>query len=177
MVNESVILVDTNDQTLGTMEKMEAHRLGKLHRAISVFVFNRKGELLMQQRAAQKYHSAGKWSNTTCSHPRLGEQNIDAATRRLKEEMGLDCNLVYGFNFIYQANFGNGLFEHEYDHVFFGITDVLPQLNIDEVSAFRYNSLEELGVLIKQNPDEYTTWLKICFEQVVKHYHQLQKND
>lgn len=165
---EEVILVDQNDQQTGTMEKLEAHRLGLLHRAFSVFVFNSKGELLLQQRALDKYHSAGKWTNTCCSHPRPGETNEDAAHRRLREEMGMDCNLEYGFSFLYKATFSNALTEHEYDHVFFGSSDELPVLNPLEVASFRYMSLETLARDLQDRPDVYTPWLKICFDQVFR---------
>src|SRR5688572_11010720 len=123
---EEVVLVDASDKVVGTMEKMEVHEKGLLHRAFSVFVFNSKRELLMQQRALQKYHSAGLWTNTCCSHPRPGEETISAAKRRLKEEMGLEIELESQFSFIYKTTFGNGLTEHEYDHVYFGFTDQPP---------------------------------------------------
>ena len=177
MASENVILVDENDNMLGTMEKMAAHRLGKLHRAFSVFIFNHQGQLLLQQRAYDKYHSAGKWSNTCCSHPRLGEQNFDAANRRLKEEMGLDCELFYGFNFIYRTDFSNDLCEHEFDHVFFGTTDALPTPEPFEVAAFAYLSPEELRARLRQSPDEFTEWFKICFERVIQQYYQQLEND
>jgi isopentenyl-diphosphate delta-isomerase len=170
MASESVILVDERDNALGIMEKIAAHQLGQLHRAFSVFIFNSKGQLLLQQRAHDKYHSAGKWSNTCCSHPRPGEQNIEAAKRRLKEEMGLDCELLYGFNFIYRTTFSNGLCEHEFDHVFFGTTNASPAIDPQEVAAFAYMDLEEINDQLKQNPNQYTEWFKICFERVVDHY-------
>ena len=170
MTSDYVILVDKNDSALGTMEKLAAHQLGKLHRAFSVFIFNNKGQLLLQQRAHDKYHSAGKWSNTCCSHPRPGEQNIEAAKRRLKEEMGLECELTYGFNFIYRTDFSNDLIEHEFDHVFFGTTDALPVINPQEVADYTFMSLDELNEKLKQDPDEYTEWFKICFERVIEHH-------
>lgn len=173
---EHVILVDNNDHVLGTMEKMAAHSSGQLHRAFSVFIFDHNGRLLLQQRAFDKYHSPGQWSNTCCSHPRPGEQNSDAARRRLKEEMGLECDLVYGFSFIYHAVLGNGLIEHEFDHVFFGTTAALPVINTQEVAAFAFRSPEEVNEQLKQNPAAYTAWFKICFERVMQHYSQ-QKND
>ncbi len=170
MGSENVILVDKNDNVLGIMEKVAAHQLGQLHRAFSVFVFNNKGQLLLQQRAHDKYHSAGKWSNTCCSHPRPGEQNIEAAKRRLKEEMGLECELRYGFDFIYRTDFSNGLCEHEFDHVFFGTTDALPAIDPQEVADYAFMSLDELNEKLKQNADEYTEWFKICFDRVIEHY-------
>ncbi|MBS1521920.1 MAG: isopentenyl-diphosphate Delta-isomerase [Bacteroidetes bacterium] len=174
---ESVILVDQHDNMVGTMEKIAAHRVGKLHRAISVFVFNSKGELLLQQRAAHKYHSGEKWSNTCCSHPRPGETAPDAAKRRLKEEMGLDCRLNYVFSFIYHADLGDGLSEHEYDHVYIGITDSTPQPDKDEVTGFTYSSLDEIESDLFQNPEKYTIWFNICFDRIVKGYHKILKNE
>lgn len=163
---ENVILVDSNDVVQGVMEKMQAHVTGSLHRAISVFVYNSKGEFLLQKRALEKYHSAGKWSNTCCSHPRPQESNIDAATRRLKEEMGLDCDLKEWFKFTYRAEFENGLVEHEFDHVFIGTTDVLPQPNPEEVASFRYITTEALISDIDRNPERYTPWFRLCLERI-----------
>ena len=165
-MNEQVILVDIDDNVLGTMEKMDAHVLGKLHRAFSIFIFNTSGELLLQQRALTKYHSGGKWTNTCCSHPRLGEETLDAANRRLLEEMGMKCDLQYAFNFTYKAELLDGIEEHEYDHVYFGISDELPVPDPEEVSAYKYLSMDVLSKDIEQNPNEYTEWLKICFKQV-----------
>ena len=167
-MEEQVILVDTYDLPKGKMEKIEAHEKGLLHRAFSVFIFNSKNELLLQQRAKDKYHSSGLWTNTCCSHPRWGESNLDAAKRRLKEEMGMECDLRYGFNFIYKSEFEDGLIEHELDHVFFGTSDELPKINKTEVESFRYMSLEDLQNEIKNNPKNYTTWLKICLDRVIE---------
>lgn len=163
---ESVILVDEKDLEVGVMEKMEAHLTGTLHRAISIFVFNEKGEFLLQQRAHEKYHSGGKWSNTCCSHPRPGERLVDAANRRLKEEMGINCNLLYWFCFTYRAELDNGLVEHEYDHVFIGITDDQPIPDPTEVAAIKYIDREALEDDIKQNPELYSEWFKLCFERI-----------
>jgi isopentenyl-diphosphate delta-isomerase len=174
---ESVILVDKNDTMLGTMEKIAAHRSGMLHRAISVFVFDHDRNVLLQKRAMHKYHSGGMWSNTCCSHPRPGEGLEAAANRRLKEEMGLNCQLIRVFTFTYFANLGNGLFEHELDHVFLGVTSEVPKPNPDEVSDFAYRTSDEILVDLKQNPDQYTEWFKICFEQVLKYSSQLPKNE
>src|ERR1043165_7585171 len=118
---EKVILVNERDEETGEMEKMEAHRKGILHRAFSVFIFNNKNEMLLQQRALHKYHSGGLWTNTCCSHPRPGEETLSAAKRRLVEELNVDATIQWSFDFIYEANFDNGLYEHEYDHVFIGI--------------------------------------------------------
>lgn len=172
-VEETVILVDRDDQETGTMEKMEAHLQGKLHRAFSVFIFNKKGGLLLQQRADGKYHSGGKWTNTCCSHPRPGETNIDAANRRLQEEMGMAAELNFAFSFIYCAAIQDDIIENEFDHVFFGVTDELPVPDPDEVSAFKYITMPQLAAELKSNPGNYTTWLAICFDQVMAHYRQL----
>ena len=163
---EQVILVDHNDNPIGTMEKMETHRQGLLHRAFSIFIFNSKGELLLQQRALDKYHSAGKWTNTCCSHPRPAEQTEEAAHRRLKEEIGLQCELRYGFNFVYKASFTNDLIEYEYDHVFWGVSDILPLPDAKEVASFKYMNLATLATDLINNPDLYTVWFKICFNQI-----------
>jgi isopentenyl-diphosphate delta-isomerase len=166
---EYVVLVNQDDRPLGTLEKMEAHERGVLHRAFSVFVFNQAGEMLLQQRAEDKYHSPGLWSNTVCSHPRINEVVIQAAHRRLVEEMGFDCELKEVFSFIYKADVGDGLTEHEFDHVFFGTTDALPKPNPEEVDAWKYMSLEDVQADILAHPDAYTVWFKIALKQVKKH--------
>lgn len=165
---EQVILVDNNDLPTGLMEKIEAHEKGLLHRAFSIFIFNSKNELLLQQRAISKYHSGGLWTNTCCSHPRWGEGNLEAAKRRLKEEMGMECELSYGFHFTYKAEFLDGLIEHELDHVFFGLSDELPKINKDEVESYKYLDLEALKSSIEKKPEFYTPWLKICLERVIE---------
>lgn len=166
-MEEQVILVDREDKEFGFIGKMEAHELGLLHRAFSIFIFNTKGELLLQKRALDKYHSAGKWTNTCCSHPRPHETIQAACRRRLDEEMGIDCKLSYGFNFLYTASFSNQLTEHEFDHVYFGTTDKIPVVNPLEVADYKYISLEDLKLDLLQNPDAYTEWLKICFSKVL----------
>ncbi|WP_316803231.1 isopentenyl-diphosphate Delta-isomerase [Pedobacter nototheniae] len=166
---EQVILVNKFDEPQGIMEKMEAHQKGLLHRAFSVFIFNSKNELLLQQRTRDKYHSASLWTNTCCSHPRLGENNIDAAKRRLHEEMGMRCELVNTFSFIYKAPLENGLMENEFDYVFFGFSDELPLINPNEVQAYRYVNLKVLQNDIKQQPQLYTSWLKICLDRVIEY--------
>ena len=166
-MEEQVILVDREDVAIGVMGKMFAHETGELHRAFSVFVFNQQGELLLQQRALDKYHSAGKWTNTCCSHPRPGELTLDAANRRLLEEMGMVCNLNYEFNFLYKASFSNDLTEHEIDHVYFGVSDDVPIINPEEVASYKYVNLEDLNKDIIDNPDNYTAWLKVCFNKVL----------
>lgn len=169
---DNVILVDSDDNQIGLMEKMEAHYKGKLHRAFSVFIFNSKGELLLQQRAFDKYHSGGKWTNTCCSHPRFSEDTLAAANRRLAEEMGMTCDLNYAFNFIYKAAVAEDIYEHEFDHVYFGISDEQPILAPEEVSDYRYMSLDELALAMERFPEHYTEWLKICFNHVFVYYHQ-----
>lgn len=169
MMEEHVVLVDEQDQPLGIMEKMAAHIVPRLHRAFSIFIFNSKGEMLLQQRAFSKYHSPGLWTNTCCSHPRNGETLEQATARRLMEEMGMRCELHEVFTFIYKAPVGLGLIEHEYDHVFFGHTDDLPVLNPDEVASYRYMALDELADDMQAHPESYTEWFKISFDEVRNH--------
>ncbi|MEH3115676.1 isopentenyl-diphosphate Delta-isomerase [Pedobacter terrae] len=168
-MEEQVILVDEEDVPKGQMDKMEAHEKGLLHRAFSVFIFNSKRELLLQQRALSKYHSRGLWTNTCCSHQRIGESNMQAAKRRLMEEMGLECELNFLFKFTYKAIFENGLTEHEIDHVFFGMSDQLPVINHEEVESFKYVDLEALVKDIEHNPEAYTPWLRICLDEVISY--------
>ncbi len=168
-MEEFVVLVDQNDQKLGLMEKQQAHVAGLLHRAFSVFIFNSKGELMIQQRAASKYHSPTLWTNTCCSHPRDNETYEQAAHRRLEEEMGFDCELEYKFNFIYKAHLENDLIEHELDHVFIGTFDDEPKLNPDEVMAYRWVELDDLKKDMEKNPQNYTAWFKIIFEHYVSY--------
>ena len=170
---EKVILVDKNDQELSYMEKQEAHIKGLLHRAFSVFIFNDKNELLLQRRAIKKYHSGGLWTNTCCSHPRQKEKTLDAAKRRLVEEMGMRCDLKKQFDFIYKAKLDNNLYEHEFDHVFFGFSNDLPQINTKEVEEYTYKTLEVIGNEIKTNPKKYTEWFKICFKEVIKSHRNI----
>ncbi|MGV0921356.1 isopentenyl-diphosphate Delta-isomerase [Empedobacter falsenii] len=168
-MEEFVVLVDQDDQKLGLMEKQQAHVAGLLHRAFSVFVFNSKGELMIQQRAASKYHSPTLWTNTCCSHPRDNETYEQAAHRRLEEEMGFDCELEYKFNFIYKAHLENDLIEHELDYVFIGTFDNEPKLNPDEVMAYRWVELDDLKKDMEKNPQNYTAWFKIIFEHYVSY--------
>lgn len=165
-MDELVILVDENDRERGTMEKMEAHRRGELHRAISVFVLNTRGEMLLQRRALEKYHSGGLLTNACCSHPRPGETVEEAAERRLKEEMGISAQLRSRGTFTYLASFSNGLTEHELDHVFEGVTDARPVLNEEEVSEFLYLSVPEIKEMIAHEPDAFTTWFRIALEKL-----------
>lgn len=168
MKQQEVILVDDNNEVQGFMEKMEAHKKGALHRAFSIFVFNNKGELLLQQRARNKYHSGGLWTNTCCSHPVRGEETIDSAKRRLKEEMGFTTDLWEVFNFVYKAEMENGLTEHEYDHVFFGQYQDEPDFNKEEVMAFAYVSLDEIIKDVNRNPGKYSAWFRIALPRVIE---------
>lgn len=165
MTQEHVILVDEQDNKVGLMEKIEAHEKAVLHRAFSVFVFNDKGELMLQQRAKHKYHSPLLWTNTCCSHQRDGETNLQAGKRRLQEEMGFVCELEEVFSFIYKAPFDNGLTEHELDHVLVGFYNESPTINTDEVAAFKWMKLEDVKLDMEKNPQEYTEWFKIIFEK------------
>ncbi len=172
MQEEYVILVDENDQEIGTMEKMQAHREARLHRAFSVFVFNDQDEVMLHQRAFSKYHSGGLWTNTCCSHPRKGETVLEAAHRRLQEEMGFDCDLREAFNFTYKAALDNDLTEYELDHVVLGRFNGEPNLNPDEVAAYKYMNWEELKQDVASNPDMYTEWFKIALDEVDQHFEQ-----
>jgi isopentenyl-diphosphate Delta-isomerase len=175
MKHEFVILVDENDIETGIMEKMEAHRKAVLHRAISVFIFNSRGEWLLQQRAFDKYHSGGLWTNACCSHPSPGETTLAAANRRLAEEMGLEAALEHLFRFQYHATLENGITEHEVDHVFIGITDREPDINRGEANDWRYVSTHQLFEEINADPQKFTVWFKIIFEQVNVHLHNSLK--
>jgi isopentenyl-diphosphate delta-isomerase len=169
MEEVKVILVDENDVETGLMGKTEAHEKGLLHRAVSVFIVNSEGEWLLQRRALNKYHSAGLWTNTCCSHPLPGESTVDAAKRRLFEEMGLTCDLVPLFNFTYRELLENGLIEHELDYVFLGIADDIPVINDLEVAEFKYFNYREMEIDIKTNPENYTIWFRKIFKQVNEH--------
>lgn len=168
-MEEYVILVDENDQPIGRMEKQAAHVTPHLHRAFSIFIFNSKGELLMQQRALTKYHSPGLWTNTCCSHPRDGETLAEATSRRLMEEMGMACEMREVYTFIYKAPVGQGLTEHEFDHVFIGQSDDIPQINHEEVESWKYMGLNDLKEDLLLHPKLYTEWFKITFEEMAHH--------
>jgi isopentenyl-diphosphate delta-isomerase len=155
-----VILVDEKDREIGVEEKMRAHEKGLLHRAFSILILNSKCQMLLQKRASSKYHSGGLWTNACCSHPRPGEEIDEAVHRRLKEEMGFDCELKEIGSFIYRASFKNGLTEHEYDHVFLGFYDGDVQINKEEADDYKWIELKELRDDIKKNPDAYTFWFK-----------------
>ena len=167
MNEDTVITVNEKDEVVGCMEKIEAHKKGVLHRAISVFIVNRKGEWLLQQRARSKYHSSLLWSNTCCTHPFPGESNLDAANRRLFEEMGLSATLIKLFSFQYKADLDNNLIENELDHVFMGYSDALPNINKEEVESYRYASSNDLALEIKNSPEIFTAWFKLLFEKVL----------
>jgi isopentenyl-diphosphate delta-isomerase len=169
MHEEEVILVNTLDEVLGTMPKMEAHEKAVLHRAFSVFILNEHNQLMLQQRAAHKYHSPLLWTNTCCSHQRLHEGNIEAGRRRLREEMGFETDLTALFSFIYKAPFDNGLTEHELDHVLLGHYSDAPTINPEEVEDWKWMDLEAVASDLKNNPDNYTAWFKIVFDQFYNH--------
>ena len=166
---EYVVLVDESDNEIGQMEKQAAHIEPHLHRAFSIFLFNSKGELLMQQRALSKYHSPGLWTNTCCSHPRAGETTAEAASRRLMEEMGMRCEMHEVYTFIYKAPVGQGLTEHEFDHVFIGQSDDIPCINTEEVASWKYMTIDDLSIDIALYPEHYTEWFKITFEEMTHH--------
>ncbi|AXO81492.1 isopentenyl-diphosphate Delta-isomerase [Olleya aquimaris] len=165
MKEEQVILVNQFDEQIGLMPKMEAHEKALLHRAFSVFVFNDKNELMLQQRALSKYHSPGLWTNTCCSHQREGETNLQAGTRRLQEEMGFTTALVEKTSFIYKAPFDNGLTEHELDHIMVGYYQEEPIINKDEVESWKWMPLEDVRQDIINQPELYTAWFKIIFDK------------
>lgn len=171
MIEEKVILVNEKDEPIGLMPKMEAHEKALLHRAFSVFILNSKNEIMLQQRAAQKYHSPLLWTNTTCSHQREGETNIEAGNRRLMEEMGIKTNLKELFSFIYKAPFDNGLTEHELDHVMIGYYNDEPNINREEAESWKWMAIDDVRDDMKKNPGLYTVWFRIIFEEF---YHYLE---
>lgn len=172
MKEERVILVNEKDEQIGLMPKMEAHEKALLHRAFSVFVFNEKSELMIQQRALGKYHSPGLWTNTCCSHQREGESNIEAGKRRLQEEMGFSTELRDTVSFIYKAPFDNGLTEHEFDHILVGDFFGEPKPNPEEAHDWKWMSLDDLKQDMQENPQIYTEWFKIIFDNFYKHIKQ-----
>ena len=167
---DEVVLVDQNDNEIGQLEKLLAHQKGLLHRAFSIFIFNEEHQLLIQKRAAEKYHSGGLWSNTCCSHPRPGEELSKAAHRRLNEELGISCTLSRAFAFEYRIGFINGLTEHEIDHIFIGTSNEKPLLNLSEVSDFKYMEPDEIIADFGRAPTNYTEWFKIIFQRVWDYY-------
>lgn len=170
MKEENVILVNDRDEPIGLMPKLEAHQKALLHRAFSVFIINDKNEIMLQQRAAHKYHSPLLWTNTCCSHQREGETNIAAGIRRLYEEMGFKTEIKELFHFIYKAPFDNGLTEHELDHVMIGYYNETPEINPDEVESWKWMSIEAVKNDMLLNPEVYTVWFKIIFDEF---YHYL----
>lgn len=171
MTEEKVILVNEQDEPIGLMPKLEAHEKAQLHRAFSIFILNSKNEVMLQQRASQKYHSPLLWTNTCCSHQREGETNIQAGNRRLFEEMGFSTELKELFHFIYKAPFDNGLTEHELDHVMIGYFDGEPEINPEEVESWKWMDIDAIKEDMQQHPDSYTVWFKIIFDQF---YHFLE---
>lgn len=167
---EQVILVDAKDQPIGIMEKLQAHKEGRLHRCFSILIFNQAGEILLQQRALNKYHTPGLWTNTCCSHQRPGEETLVAAHRRLVEEMGFDCALHEVYEFVYKVPFENGLWEHEFDHVLIGRYDGVVTPNSEEVNAYRWVSVDKLKQDMKDNPHYYTPWFHIILDE---HYDRI----
>jgi len=167
MIQTDVILVDPSDHPIGQMEKMEAHHKGVLHRAFSIFLFNSRGEMLLQQRSSLKYHSGGLWTNACCSHPYPGEETSDAAKRRLKEELGIDAPLEKAFDFVYRADMGNGLTEYEFDHVYAGEYegDIFP--NPEEVENYSYLPVDEIRHSFSNNPGKYTAWFLLAFPKII----------
>lgn len=173
MRKDDVILVDSDNNVVGIMDKMEAHKKGLLHRAISVFIVDSGGRWLLQKRASDKYHSSSLWTNTCCSHPFPSESNSDAANRRLSEEMGIRCSLRELFHFSYKEALDNDLTEHEIDHVFFGICDDAPSINHNEVMDYKYITYTDLQEDIASNPQNYTVWFKMIVERVQNQKEQL----
>jgi len=169
-MEEYVVLVSPEDQVTGLMEKQQAHINGLLHRAFSVFLFNGKGEMLLQKRASGKYHSPLKWTNAVCSHPRIGETYLEGAKRRVKEELGIEAELSEKFSFIYKADVGNGLWEHELDHVFVGTFEDEFHLNKEEVEEVRYITPEDLDLEMSEYPEHFTEWFKIILEEYKHHF-------
>ncbi len=168
-MEEQVVLISEDDQILGQMGKMEAHINGILHRAFSVFLFNENGEMLLQRRAADKYHSPNQWTNACCSHPRMGETYKEAANRRLKEELGIETPIEEKFHFIYKANVGGDLIEHERDHVFIGDYNGDFVLDPSEVAEVRYISMENLDKEMEEHPENFTEWFKIILKEYKEH--------
>ncbi len=161
-----VILVDANDVEVGAMEKMEAHKKGVLHRAFSIFIFNGQGEMLIHQRATQKYHNGGLWTNACCSHPMPGEKTIEAASRRLKEEMGFVTKLTKAFSFTYKSGFDNGLTENEFDHVFIGNYSGIVNPDPEEVQAYTFKGMKEISEQLASMPNDFTIWFRIAFPRM-----------
>ena len=172
-----VVLVDQNNNEIGTEDKLDAHKKGLLHRAFSIFIFNDNYQILLQKRSDVKYHSAGLWSNTCCSHPYNDKPLVEYANTRLIQEMGIQSNLKEFFSFIYRAEFSNGLIEFEYDHVFFGKYNSDPMLNIDEASSFKWINFKQLQLEIEENPTKFTFWLKKIVKDYSKYFIDYENNN
>lgn len=163
---EHVILVDEQDNIMGTMEKIEVHQKGILHRAFSILLFNSQGEILLQKRATTKYHSGGLWTNTCCSHPLPGESMQQATSRKLEQEMGINVPLKFEYKFLYRTNLGENLTEHELDHVYTGVFNGVPIINPEEVEDWKFVDIKSLRTNMFQNPDDYTVWFRIIMERL-----------
>jgi isopentenyl-diphosphate Delta-isomerase len=174
-MKKNVILVNENDGVTGSMEKLEAHKKGLLHRAFSIFVFNRNGEMLMQRRAINKYHSGGLWTNACCSHPQPDEETSEAAKRRLKEEMGFEIPVTKIFDFVYRTEFDNGLTEYEFDHVFVGEYGGKVDYDKEEVMDTCYKSMQEVSDSLKSHPEQYTTWFHLAFPKIETWWNEVYK--
>jgi isopentenyl-diphosphate delta-isomerase len=175
-MNDYVILVDENNNQIGLEEKILAHKKNLLHRAFSIFIFNDSFEILLQKRAPNKYHSGNLWTNTCCSHPLENLSLVESAKKRLVEEMGIKANLNEVFSFIYQAEFDNGLFEYEYDHVLFGISNNKPILNPDEAIDYKWIKISDLKAQIEKNPGNFTVWLQIMINNYFKYFEDYENN-
>jgi isopentenyl-diphosphate delta-isomerase len=176
MKQAEVILVNENDEAIGVMDKMEVHRQGLLHRAFSVFIFDSKGRMLLQQRSEEKYHGALLWTNACCSHPYPGEEVLAAAERRLKEELGFNSKLEKIFSFTYKAAVENDLIEHEFDHVFAGEYEGEIFVDPGEVAAFEFRDIEAIKLDLKTIPDRFTSWFKIAFPKIESWWYEKYGN-
>lgn len=168
--------MDADDKAIGSREKMEAHQLGLLHRAFSIFIFNSNGKMLLQQRALHKYHSGGLWTNACCSHPAPGEDTLIAARRRLQEELGFATPIQKAFDFTYKTEFGNGLTEHEFDHVFVGEYEGKLDCNKEEVMDFCYKDVREIATTLQLHPQKFTIWFQLAFPKIMDWWNQQYKN-
>lgn len=173
-----VIIVDQKDNPIGIEEKLKAHLDGKLHRAFSIFIFNSKGELMLQKRAESKYHSGGLWSNTCCSHPRPNQDIQKEAENRLKEEMGFECSLQEVFSLPYEVKVisqQGDLIEHEFDHIFIGVFDGQAEINPQEAQDWKWIKINELKRDLKENPDKYTPWFHLLLDKTLQAKDSLEK--
>ena len=171
-----MIVVNEQDEQTGVAGKLEAHKEGLLHRAFSVFIFNSKGDMLLQQRAAGKYHSGGLWTNACCSHPAPGEETAAAALRRLQEEMGFTAPLQKVFDFVYRASFDNGLTEHEFDHVFTGEYEGRIHFCGNEVMDYCYKNMGDISRSLQEQPGQYTAWFRLAFPRIESWWNEKYRN-